>query len=351
MARPLRPDQLAGSLKKGIASAYYLHGSEALLKDEALATIIAGVLDPSVRDFNLDTVSAQQLDPDQLAGVASTMPMMAEHRVVVVRDVEVWKRKTKAKLAAAAYLEAPSPESVVVLVQGDDKAADTALIKHATAVDCAAPVGEALEAWLDQRLEEANVTLEPDAREHLLRATGGDLGLLAAECGKLAGLGGGAAIDRDVVGGLVGIRFGETVDDWRDALLRDDLQTAITILPRVLEQGGVSGVRMVMVLGGSLLMMQWARAEAERQKRKGRALANDVKSCCFQVRPMVGDYLSFANLAGEVVGRWSRPRLTKAVRAAHAADVALKSTTISDELGILTDLTLALAASRTRKAA
>jgi DNA polymerase III delta subunit len=108
---------------------------------------------------------------------------------------------------------------------------------------------------------------------------------------------------------------------------------------------------MVMVLGGSLLMMQWARAEAERQKRKGRALANDVKSCCFQVRPMVGDYLSFANLAGEVVGRWSRPRLTKAVRAAHAADVALKSTTISDELGILTDLTLALAASRTRKAA
>lgn len=351
MARALRPDQLPAALKKGIAPAYYLHGSELMLKDQALATILEGVLDPGVRDFNLDVVSAQQVEPAELAGVASTMPMMAEHRVVVVRDVEAWKRKTKAKLAAAAYLASPSPESVVVLVQGDDNAPDAALVKHAVAVDCAAPVGEALEAWLDAQLTRVDVTLEDDAREHLLRATGGDLGLLAAECGKLAGLGGGAPIDRDTVGGLVGVRFGETVDDWRDAVLRDDLPRASAILPRVLEQSGVSGVRMVMVLGGSLLMMQWARAEAERRKRKGRALAGDVKSCCFEVRPMVGNYLSFAALAGEVVGRWSLPRLARAVRAAHAADVALKSTTISDDEGILTDLMLALAASRTRKAA
>jgi DNA polymerase-3 subunit delta len=351
MARALRPDQLPAALKKQIASAYYLHGTETLLKDDALAAILDRVLDPSVRDFNLDVVTAQQIDPEQLAGVASTVPMMAEHRVVVVRDIEAWKRKSKAKLAAAAYLERPSPETVVVLVQGDDKPADAAFTKHTVEVDCAAPVGEALEAWLDHQLAGVDVTLEPDARSHLLKATGGDLGLLAAECGKLAGLGGGAPLDRDTVGGLVGIRFGETVDDWRDAVLRDDLQTASAILPRVLEQSGVSGVRMAMILGGSLLMMQWARAEAERQRKKGRALANDVKSCCFEVRPMVGNYLSFAALAGEVVGRWSLPRLTRAVRAAHEADVALKSTTISDELGILTDLMLALIASRTKKAA
>lgn len=351
MPRPITPDRLASALKKSVATAYYIHGSESMLKDEAVATIIATILDPSLRDFNLDTVSAQQIDPDQLASVAATMPMMSDKRVVILRDVEAWKRKTKAKLPAAEYLAKPSAETVVVLVQTDDKAPDKVLMKDTTPIDCGPLVGPALDSWLDLRLAAADITLEPDARQHLMSATGGDLGLLASECGKLAGLGGGAAIDRDQVGALVGVKYGETVDDWRDALLRDDLARANAVLPRVLEQTGVSGVRMAMVLGGSLVVMQWARAHAERERKKGRALAAAVKQFCFDNRPVVGHYLSFSALVGEVVGRWSQPRLGKAVRAVLAADVALKNTTISDEEGILTDLMLALAASRSRKAA
>jgi DNA polymerase-3 subunit delta len=351
MPRALRPDQLPAAIKKAVAPAYYVHGSEGILKSTAVNSIVESVLDPSVRDFNLDSLSAQQLEPAQLADAASTIPMMAEHRVVVVRDIELWKRKTKAKLAAAAYLAKPSPDTVVVLVQGDDKAADKALIENAVSVDCNAPVGEALEAWLNIQLEAAGVVLEDDARAHLISATNGDLGLLTAESAKLSGLGGEKPIDRDTVGQLVGISHGETVDDWRDAVLRDDLPKAIEILPRVLDQSGVSGVRLVMVLGGSLLALQWARGYAERERRKGRALVQPVKQLCFDTRPVVGSYMTFATLAGEVVGRWSLPRIAKAVRATLAADVALKNTTISDPQAIVTDLMLTLAASRKKRAA
>jgi DNA polymerase III delta subunit len=174
---------------------------------------------------------------------------------------------------------------------------------------------------------------------------------LAAECSKLAGLGGGDPIDRETVGALVGIRAGETADDWRDAVLRDDLAEAMRILPRVLEQSGTSGVRLVMVLGGALLMLQWARARAERDRVKGRALAGKVREQLFSSRPVVGDYTSFAAVAGEVVGRWNQVRVARGVQAALAADVALKNTTISGEEAIVTDLMLTLAATRTRKAA
>lgn len=334
-----------------MTSVYYLHGSETILKDEAIATLVAELLEPSLRDFNLDLLSAAQLDPDQLAGACATLPMMADRRVVILRDIEAWKRKSKAKQDAVAYLKRPAPETVLVLVQGNDDDPDKELVAFATSVNCDALLGDALDAWVDLRLERAGVRLADDARAHLLRATTGDLGLLAAEIDKLAGLGGERAIDVATVGALVGVRHGETVDDWRDALLRDDTATALAILPRVLEHPGVTGVRLLLTLGASLLVLQWGRATAERRKIRGRPLADAVKKFLFEVRPMVGSYGAFGDLIGDVVGRWSGPRIAAAVQATLAADVALKSTTISGEGGILTDLILALASTRKQKAA
>lgn len=344
--------RLQAALRKGpIAPVWYLHGSETILKDEALRTLIDTILDPSLRDFNLDLLTAQQLDPDQLAAACSTLPMMAERRVVVLRDVENWKRKSKAKQVAVEYVKNPAPDTVLVMVQGNDDDADADFAAHATSVNCNALVGDTLDEWLDQQLAAADVTLTPDAREHLLRATNGELGPVAAEVGKLAGLGGVDAIDVDTVSALVGVRHGETVDDWRDAVLRDDLATAVRVLPRVLEQSGVSGVRLLLTLGASLLVLQWARDTAESRRIRGRAVADAVKQLLFQTRPLVGNYTAFAGTVAEVVGNWPLPRITAAVQAALAADVALKSTTISDEEGVVTDLLLALAATRTKKAA
>jgi len=353
LAARLTPDRLRAALAKGApAPVYYVAGGEVILKDEAIATVIEAVLDPGLRDFNLDLLSAQTLDPEGLGAACSTLPMMADRRGVIVRDVEAWKRKTKGKKAAASDRAAPAPDTAPVPGQGDDKDPDADLAREATLVDCAPPVGDALDGWLDARLAAAEVALEPDAREHLLRATGGDLGLLTAEVAKLAGLGGDAPLDRETVGDLVGIRHGETIDDWRDAILRDDVAGATAMLPRLLEQTGVSGVRMLFTLGASLLVVQWARAMARERRLRGRALAAAIKSdCLFATRPMVGSYGPFADLVAEVVGQWPGRRVAHAVRATLMADVALKNTTISTEEGILTDLVLTLAASRPRKAA
>ena len=57
--------------------AFYLAGSEAILKDEALAALLDRALDPGLRDFNLDYLSASNLEPDELAAACSTLPMMA----------------------------------------------------------------------------------------------------------------------------------------------------------------------------------------------------------------------------------------------------------------------------------
>src|SRR5919107_3730516 len=112
-------DALFRSLGKGeVAPVYYLHGLEDVLKDEAVRAILDRALDPAMRDFNLDQRSASQLDPEDIHALCNTLPMMAERRVVVLRDLEAWRRKAKARAAFLRYLEHPSPDTVVVLVQG-----------------------------------------------------------------------------------------------------------------------------------------------------------------------------------------------------------------------------------------
>ena len=109
-------DAFLRSLAKGDpAPAYYFHGPEDLLKDESLRALLDRVLDPALRDFNLDQRGAAQLDADALFGLCTTLPMMAERRVVVLREVEALKRKPKVRAALLDYLGRPAPDTVLVL--------------------------------------------------------------------------------------------------------------------------------------------------------------------------------------------------------------------------------------------
>jgi DNA polymerase-3 subunit delta len=334
------------------ARTYYVHGSEAILKDAAVAAIVERAIDPATRDFNLDILSAQQVGPDELAAACSTLPMMADYRVVVLRDIEAWKRKSKAKQPAVAYLQRPSPETVLVMVQGNDDDADADLATHCTDVACVALSPDQLNAWLDQQLAAQDVALTADARDHLLRATAGELGPLIAEIRKLSGLTVTGPIDAETVGAMVGVRFGETADDWRDALLLGDHARALRVLPRLLELSGVSGVTLVSLLGTSLLLVKWARETMQQRQLSRSALAEAVKrQVLFPLRLRVGSYDALSTLTARVVGEWSEQRIRAALRAALDADVALKSSTISDENGIMTDLILTLSTAQQRRAA
>ncbi len=346
-------DKLRATLAKSSpARCYYVHGSEGILKDAAVAAIVDRAIDPATRDFNLDVLSAQQVAPEELAAACSTLPMMADYRVVVLRDIEAWKRKSKGKQPAVAWLQRPSPETVLVMVQGNDDDPDADLAAHCTTVACLPLSSDQLDAWLDQQLAEQGVALTPDARQHLVRATAGELGPLIAEIRKLSGLAVTGPIDAETVGAMVGVRFGETPDDWRDALLLGDHARALQVLPRLLEQSGISGVSLVTLLGTSLLVVKWARETMAERRLRGNAIADAVKrQLLFPLRLRVGSYDPFSRLIAQVVGDWTEARIRAALRAALDADIALKSSTISDENGIMTDLVLTLSIAVARRAA
>lgn len=342
-------DALARALRQGeLAPVYLLYGSEDVLKDEAIRLILDAALEPSLRDFNLDQRSAAQLDAEDVRTLVSTLPMMADRRVVVLREVEGWRKNAKGRAELLAYLKKPSPDTVLVLVQGSGEGdtADKEFAARAQGVACVPLAADKARDWAIAEAATLGATLPAKAAAHLVEAVGTDLGVLRSEIAKLGALPAGTKLTPDLVGDLVGVRHGETVSDWRDAVMQDDIARATALLGPVLAQAGVTGVRLLMTLGSALLGTQLARAHRDRGQR-GRALEDACFKTLLRVRPFgLGDWkVETANWA-RWSEQWSATRLDRALRATLDCDRGLKSTTLTDEYGLLLSLTLRLGAAR-----
>ena len=349
-------DVFSRQIKSGdIPPAIYLYGDEDVLKDEAVCAILDAVVDPGLRDFNYDIRSASQLDPDHVEALCTTLPMMANRRLVVIRDVEAWNKRARAKAAVLHYLGKPAAETVLILVQGASRKeeerseADGDLVRLACAVEVARCTPRLAEKWVIKRAEERGVRLEPAAASHLVKAVDADLGAARSELDKLAGLGGSAPITLEQLTALLGIRHGETQADWCDAVLEDDPARASSILPHLLDQSGVSGVGLLAQLGTHLVGLGIARALYDRGQR-GAGLERGVFDAIMRARPARLDYRGAAARWSRAAEAWPLGRVDAAIAAARGADQRLKGTTLADERGVLVDLIMQLA-HRAREAA
>ncbi|HEU5260349.1 MAG TPA: DNA polymerase III subunit delta [Gemmatimonadales bacterium] len=336
-------DALHRSLKQpGTAPdpVYYLHGDEDVLKDEAVRALLDRALEPGTRDFNFDRRSAADLDPESFHSLVNTPPMLAARRAVVIRGLEELRKTSKVRQELVRYLGSPSPTTLLILVQGAGEAPDAELARAATTVAAQPLPPERVRKWVAHRAGQLGLALEPDAAELLVTAVGNDLGALGRELDKLAALAAGRPATRDDVAALVGVRRGETLEDLVDAALERRAAAAAQLVQPVLEQGGMTGVRMLTALGTALLGTALARAELDRGAPRGRLeviLLGHLRA----TRPYgLGSWDQTAACWAGWAEWWTAPGLRRALRLALDADRALKSTTVTDERGILAQLVL-----------
>jgi DNA polymerase III delta subunit len=240
------------------------------------------------------------------------------------------------------YIQRPSPTTVLALLHTTDEP-DPAIAAVATRVDVAPLAGDALRQWANERALAAGLRFEPQALVHLLRAVGDDLAHLTAEIDKLAGaLGGNRPATAEDVAQFVGVRHGETLEDWVTAVLQRDVRRAARLVDRVLALPGITGVRMVMALGTELVGLALTRTLVE-QGITGRRLEQTLLAELRQIRPPgARDWADLAASWAALAALWTGPELHAAIEAALETDAALKSTTVSDETGLLHGLVLGL---------
>ncbi|MDX1492966.1 MAG: DNA polymerase III subunit delta [Longimicrobiales bacterium] len=178
-------------LGKTLGGVFYLHGEDHFRKEASVRALVEAHLDPATRDFNYDPLRGTEVDGETLASVLATPPMMAEWRVVVLREVEGLASTKKARDELLAVAQNPPPGLALVMsctVPSGSKAKFYRdLAKHARSVEFRALSESDVPGWLMDRAEEVHgVRMEPEAAQALGAAIGTDLGVLSQEMEKLA---------------------------------------------------------------------------------------------------------------------------------------------------------------------
>jgi DNA polymerase-3 subunit delta len=302
----MTPEQAIQDAHSGnLRSVYLVVGEEAYLRDRVVRALRDAAMVGGVPGLNDDQLDASEASADAVIGIARTMPMMAPRRLVLVRNVDRWEpkgdkrgnRKTDEKKrtdpfeAVGDYAQAPSPDSILVLVGGKidrRRKLVSRAKKEGWLVVCDPLTRRDLPPWVRAFAREQGGHLGTEVAELIAELTGPELGPVVDAVERLVLYAGPREItEDDVAQCLVKLRPTEV---WAltDAVGRRDLAAALGALHAVFEPRDAG--RLVGVLAWStrqLLKFEAAIArgsspeEAARQAGappfKARNLADQVR--------------------------------------------------------------------------
>ena len=333
-------DVVAELAEGSIRPAYLIAGAEPLLRDEALAAIDAAVLGEGPRDFNLDRLEVGRATPGRLEEALDSLPLMAAHRLVVLRGAEGRGAKLDVKWAdaienwlASVVGDRPSGKTsgktaavsvvlVVVAAKVDKRQKWVKAFRNpATLVECDAPTkSRDLALFLKQEAARQGVRLESDAAGLLAERIGPQLLLLRQEIEKATLVAGpGVAIGREHIEASVASVAEEPIWDLTDAIGQGRAADAVDQLARLMAQGAAAPA----VLGA-------LASHFRRLVRVGHG--ESVAGPPFVVRKLE-----------QQARRYPRRRLVVCLRAIHRADVELKGASVMRPERALEQLVLGLA--------
>jgi len=312
--------------------------------------LLAAALDPTVRDFNLDVLRAQDIDPKSFDGIVSSMPMMAERRVVVVRDASALRKD--ARKSVERFLAKPSPDVLLLLVESDAGKSDKDFVRMATVLEFQPLPADEIPDWIAHRAVEFKAEITPGAVELLQSAVGNDLHQMVMELDKLVSFTNGSTITEEAVAAVVGVRRGETMTDLLDAIGRRNLVASLNLVDHVLSQPKTTAVQIVMLLSAQTIALAWGKAKLNEGLAPGR-----LQSEYFNLLKQAGSaytgrsWSSAAAAWASAAAAWDRKSLERAIDALLTADVTLKETRLSSEEQVLTTLILSMCADDEHKIA
>lgn len=165
---------------------YVLMGEESYYIDKIADYIANNVMPPEERDFNQSVLFGADVTAAQVADLCKGYPMMAEYRVVIVKEAQNlrgWEPIEK-------YLERPVKSTILVICHKNGL-----IDKRKKVVARASTVGLVFEsdklrdrelpAFIENYLKVRQATVEPKATQMIVDHVGADLNRLTSELEKL----------------------------------------------------------------------------------------------------------------------------------------------------------------------
>ncbi len=315
---------------KRLDPVYFLFGEEDLLIEEATSDILALAVDASTREFNFELLYGGETTFPDVVERASAYPLMAERRVVVVRELDrliSLRGKPDASSAFGRYLAAPAETTVLLLtaVRGDimgrskAKAPYDMIIKHATSINFRRVYDREVPSWTAGRIRAKGKQIRPEALELFVGYAGSSLRVIDGEIEKLITfVEDRRTINTEDVRSVVGTSKNFNVFELQKAVGERNLELSIEIAERMLRAG--EPVVLVLTMLTRYFLILWRLVELRSTTRDQNEMARGVGISKF----FLNEYLA-------ALGRYPIESLRNAFEALLAADVAVKSSNIAAE--------------------
>ena len=196
-------DRLRADLKAQTPQNVYLfYGEETYLRSYYLEELHRLLIPAGFEEFNYHRLSGKGLTVQELTEVTEAMPMMAQHTMVVVTDLDIFRLDEQQRTALMALL-ADFPEyCTLVLVydllpykrDGKMKKLCAALDKSVCEVEFRQQERAQLLRWVKRRFAAAGHDIDDATADHLLFTCGSLMTELVPEIGKIAAYAKGRAV-------------------------------------------------------------------------------------------------------------------------------------------------------------
>lgn len=221
-------------IAKGLDPVYVLHSEHPILIERAVAAIRDAAVPPAMRGFNYDVIEGKPKGA-QIVALAQTLPMMAERRMVFVRDIGLMSADEAP--AVIDYLGKPNPSTVLVAVTSKlDKRlklfAQLGKKGYLHVLDAPRQVAP----WVREEAKLKNVRIESSAISRLVDTVGNDLSRLSLALEQLGLYAGDRPVTSDDVDELIADTRERSVFELTDAIGAADRSRALAAVASLCDQ-------------------------------------------------------------------------------------------------------------------
>ncbi|MCH8827286.1 MAG: DNA polymerase III subunit delta [Chloroflexi bacterium] len=321
---------------------YLLYGEDGLSLEEALASLKANAGPEELQDINISTLDGAAVGFDEFAATCSTVPFLADKRVVIVRGLlsrfetrgfgatrsQARTKQSESVLGAwdgmKEYLPTVPDTTDLIFVDGRVSARNPLMghIKpHATVQTFPMPSVRDLPGWIRGLAEKLGVSIEPRAIATLAETIGADTRVLDSELRKLALYSSGETITQGHVNELVSYAREASIFAAVDAVLEGRAGAALRMIQQITSAGHPATYVITMIARQSRLLL----------------LAKDLRAQRVPHQEM-GSRLSLSGYpltkTLEQEGRFTTERLKLIHRKLLEADIAIKTGAADEQMAL-----------------
>lgn len=174
-------DKLRMDIKTGtLGNVYIFHGEEVYLRERYVEELRSALVPEGFEEFNYHRLQGKGLSMQELTETVEAMPMMAEHTLVTVTDLDIYKLDESGRTALITLLGDFPEYCVLVFIydtiaykrDGKMKKLTAALTAAAQEVEFCEQERAALIRWVRRRFAATKHDIDTAAIDHLLFTCG-----------------------------------------------------------------------------------------------------------------------------------------------------------------------------------